>query len=130
INVHAVCNQNLQFTYCLAGREGSTHDSRVLRDALSLLGGFRVPKGKTPRKPEEYFNMKHASTRNVIENAFGVLKNAYVLLHNFICMEGGVDVFEMRYVPPAGEEPTFVESIDESATYVVPTEEWTQFRQN
>ncbi|CAN1787734.1 hypothetical protein LINPERHAP1_LOCUS17777 [Linum perenne] len=95
--------------------------------------------------------MKHASTRNVIENAFGVLKmrwaflrdtswysprmvgfyfNAYVLLHNFICMEGGVDVFEMRYVPPAGEEPTFVESIDESATYVVPTEEWTQFRQN
>ncbi|CAN1141662.1 hypothetical protein LINPERPRIM_LOCUS25615, partial [Linum perenne] len=45
INVLAACNQNLQFTYCLAGWEGSAHDSKVLRDALSRPGGFRVPKG-------------------------------------------------------------------------------------
>ncbi|CAN1817208.1 Putative nuclease HARBI1 [Linum perenne] len=180
INVLAVCNQNLQFTYCLAGWEGSAHDSRVLRDALSRAGGFRVPEGKyylcdagytnakgflapyrgqryhlqewgrnRPRTPEEYFNMKHASARNVIEKAFGILKmrwaflrdtswysprmvgiffNACILLHNFIRKEGGVDVFEMAYVPPAEEEETFVESIDEPAAYVEPTEEWTQFR--
>ncbi|CAN1127812.1 hypothetical protein LINPERHAP2_LOCUS4257 [Linum perenne] len=47
INVLAVCNQNLQFTYCLAGWEGSTHDSIVLCDALSRTGGFRVPEGNT-----------------------------------------------------------------------------------
>ncbi|CAN1794375.1 hypothetical protein LINPERHAP1_LOCUS20278, partial [Linum perenne] len=228
INVLAVWNQNLQFTYCLAGWEGSAHDSRVLRDALSRAGGFRVPEGKTfefqfrlhakfhatgfcwhlihvysfhhpdsvhiviaigsifhctgkfylcdagytnakgflppyrgqryhlqewgrnrPRTPEEYFNMKHVSARNVIEKAFGILKmrwaflrdtswysprmvgiffNACMLLHNFIRKEGGVDVFEMAYVPPAEEEETFVESIDEPAAYVEPTEEWTQFR--
>ncbi|CAN1146605.1 hypothetical protein LINPERPRIM_LOCUS6517 [Linum perenne] len=29
INVLGVCNQNLQFIYCLAGWEGSAHDSRV-----------------------------------------------------------------------------------------------------
>ncbi|CAN1785550.1 hypothetical protein LINPERHAP1_LOCUS16910, partial [Linum perenne] len=43
INVLAACNQNLQFIYCLAGWEGSAHDSKVLRDALSRPGGFRVP---------------------------------------------------------------------------------------
>ncbi|CAN1135807.1 hypothetical protein LINPERHAP2_LOCUS9075, partial [Linum perenne] len=42
INVLAACNQNLQFIYCLAGWEGSAHDSMVLRDALCLPGGLRV----------------------------------------------------------------------------------------
>ncbi|CAN1725465.1 hypothetical protein LINPERHAP1_LOCUS97 [Linum perenne] len=32
--------------YCLAGWEGSAHDGRLLRDALSRPNGFRVPKGK------------------------------------------------------------------------------------
>ncbi|CAN1156473.1 hypothetical protein LINPERPRIM_LOCUS20222, partial [Linum perenne] len=31
--------------YCLAGWEGSVHDSQVLRDALSRPDGFRVPAG-------------------------------------------------------------------------------------
>ncbi|CAN1187741.1 Putative nuclease HARBI1, partial [Linum perenne] len=167
INVLAVCNQNLQFTYCLAGWEGSAHDSRVLRGKYYLCdAGYTNAKGflapyrgqryhlqewgrNRPRTPEEYFNMKHASARNVIEKAFGILKmrwaflrdtswysprmvgiffNACILLHNFIRKEGGVDVFEMAYVPPAEEEETFVESIDEPAAYVEPTEEWTQFR--
>ncbi|CAN1845074.1 Putative nuclease HARBI1 [Linum perenne] len=46
INILGVCNQNLQFVYYLAGWEGSAHDSRVLRDALSRPNGFRVPTGK------------------------------------------------------------------------------------
>ncbi|CAN1725597.1 hypothetical protein LINPERHAP1_LOCUS158 [Linum perenne] len=45
IHVLDVCNQNLKFIYCLVGWEGSTHDSRVLRDALSRSGGLRVPTG-------------------------------------------------------------------------------------
>ncbi|CAN1243190.1 hypothetical protein LINPERPRIM_LOCUS5588 [Linum perenne] len=31
--------------YCLAGWEGSTHDARVLRDALCRPNGLKVPKG-------------------------------------------------------------------------------------
>ncbi|CAN1139135.1 hypothetical protein LINPERHAP1_LOCUS14719 [Linum perenne] len=46
INVLAACNQNMQFMYCLAGWEGSAHDSRVLRDAISRTNGLRVPTGE------------------------------------------------------------------------------------
>ncbi|CAN1156382.1 hypothetical protein LINPERHAP1_LOCUS8884 [Linum perenne] len=45
INCLAVCNQNLQFIYSLAGWEGSAHDSRVLRDVLSRPRGLRVSIG-------------------------------------------------------------------------------------
>ncbi|CAN1313934.1 hypothetical protein LINPERPRIM_LOCUS29133 [Linum perenne] len=43
INVLAACNQNMQFMYSLAGWEGSAHNSRVLRDAISRTNGLRVP---------------------------------------------------------------------------------------
>ncbi|CAN1316814.1 Protein ALP1-like [Linum perenne] len=45
INVLAVVNPDAEFMYCLAGWEGSAHDGRVLRDALSRPNGLRVPKG-------------------------------------------------------------------------------------
>ncbi|CAN1812773.1 hypothetical protein LINPERHAP1_LOCUS26630 [Linum perenne] len=45
INVLRVITQNMNWIYCLAGWEGSAHDSRVLRDALSRPGGLRVPEG-------------------------------------------------------------------------------------
>ncbi|CAN1215410.1 hypothetical protein LINPERPRIM_LOCUS207 [Linum perenne] len=45
INVLAVCNPDCEFMYCLAGWEGSAHDGRVLRDAVSRPNGLRVPKG-------------------------------------------------------------------------------------
>ncbi|CAN1139949.1 Protein ALP1-like [Linum perenne] len=45
INVLGVCNPNTEFIYCSAGWEGSAHDGRVLRDALSRPNGFRVPRG-------------------------------------------------------------------------------------
>lgn len=41
-NVLAVCDFDLQFTYVLAGWEGSAHDSTVLRDAI-LNHGFKTP---------------------------------------------------------------------------------------
>ncbi|KAA0057511.1 retrotransposon protein [Cucumis melo var. makuwa] len=33
-----------------------------------------------PTNAKEYFNMKHSSTRNVIERAFGVLKDRWAIL--------------------------------------------------
>ncbi|CAN1825503.1 Putative nuclease HARBI1 [Linum perenne] len=45
INVLGVCNQRMQFVYCLAGWLGSAHDSRILRDALARDSKFRVPQG-------------------------------------------------------------------------------------
>jgi hypothetical protein len=37
---------DVKFTYVLAGWEGSAHDSRVLNDALTRPGGFKIPEGK------------------------------------------------------------------------------------
>nr|XP_009778301.1 PREDICTED: putative nuclease HARBI1 [Nicotiana sylvestris]XP_016437064.1 PREDICTED: putative nuclease HARBI1 [Nicotiana tabacum] len=45
-NVLAVVSFNLKFTYVLAGWEGSTHDSRILNDALERPRGFQVPQEK------------------------------------------------------------------------------------
>lgn len=41
-NVLGVCNFNMEFTYVLAGWEGSAHDGRVLDDAL-FNGGLQIP---------------------------------------------------------------------------------------
>ncbi|XP_057764994.1 uncharacterized protein LOC130985849 [Salvia miltiorrhiza] len=43
-NTLAVCDRNGKFVYVLPGWEGSAADSRVLRDALTRVHGFRVPK--------------------------------------------------------------------------------------
>ncbi|CAN1824999.1 Protein ALP1-like [Linum perenne] len=45
INVLGVCNPDGEFIYCLSGWEGSAHDARVLKDAISRPNGLTVPKG-------------------------------------------------------------------------------------
>ncbi|KAK8949238.1 hypothetical protein KSP39_PZI004965 [Platanthera zijinensis] len=45
-NVLGVCDSNMKFLYVLSGWEGSTSDSRVLRDALERDVRFEVPNGK------------------------------------------------------------------------------------
>ncbi|KAH6777997.1 hypothetical protein C2S51_009309 [Perilla frutescens var. frutescens] len=45
-NVLAACNFDLQFIYVLSGWEGSSHDSKLLSDALSRTNGLQVPQGK------------------------------------------------------------------------------------
>ncbi|CAN0858457.1 hypothetical protein LINGRAHAP2_LOCUS7260, partial [Linum grandiflorum] len=45
MSVLGVCNPNMDFIYCLSGWEGSAHDGRVLRDALSRPNGLKVPTG-------------------------------------------------------------------------------------
>ncbi|CAL1352453.1 unnamed protein product [Linum trigynum] len=149
MNVLGVCTPNLEFVYVLAGWEGSAHDSRVLKDALTRPNGLTLPEGcfylcdagyanspgfltpyrgqryhlkewgaNPPLTAEEYYNMKHASARNVIERIFGVLKMrwcilrnatwftpkevarivvACCILHNFIKKEQGADSCERTY---------------------------------
>ncbi|CAN1272354.1 Protein ALP1-like [Linum perenne] len=178
INVLAVCNPNMQFIYYSAGWEGSAHDGRVLRDALSRPNGFRVPQGNyylcdawyansegfltpfrgqryhlsewgsnQPNTPEEYYKMKHAKARNVIDRVFAALKmrwallrdttwfptdviadivNACCLLHNFIEREKGSNEFEDMEAEPVNLT-NIVEDV-ESISSIQPTPEWAQFR--
>jgi len=44
-NILAAITFDLKFIYVLAGWEGSTHDSRVLGDALSRPSGLKIPEG-------------------------------------------------------------------------------------
>ncbi|KAF7135069.1 hypothetical protein RHSIM_Rhsim08G0145100 [Rhododendron simsii] len=45
-NVLAAITFDLKVVYVLAGWEGSTHDSRILNDAISRPRGLQVPEGK------------------------------------------------------------------------------------
>ncbi len=111
-NVLGVCNFNLEFTYILTGWEGSAHDSRVLRDAMSkglqcpenyfyladagygssesILPPYRCVRyhlaefsdDNTPNTPQEWFNYRHSQLRNVIERTWGVLKKRFPMLSN------------------------------------------------
>ncbi|XP_028964930.2 protein ALP1-like isoform X1 [Malus domestica] len=44
-NVLGVCTPDMQFIYVLPGWEGSAHDGRVLRDAVTRRNGLKVPNG-------------------------------------------------------------------------------------
>ncbi|CAN1825296.1 hypothetical protein LINPERHAP1_LOCUS31116 [Linum perenne] len=115
--------------YCLAGWEGSAHDGRVLRDAMSRANGLRVPKDNRPTTPEEYYNMKHSSCRNVIERAFGRIVHACCLLHNFIKRECGMDDLERAYLQSSFfESASGAEEVEEVSSTMQPTAEWSQFR--
>ncbi|GJY92917.1 ALP1-like protein [Tanacetum coccineum] len=52
-NVLGVCCPNMQFIYVLPGWEGSAHDGRVLRDAISRPQGLRVPNGLSSYKKKK-----------------------------------------------------------------------------
>uniref|UniRef100_A0A803LZ68 Myb/SANT-like domain-containing protein n=1 Tax=Chenopodium quinoa TaxID=63459 RepID=A0A803LZ68_CHEQI len=45
MNVLGACAPNMEFIYVLPGWEGSAHDVRVFRNALSRPNGLRVPRG-------------------------------------------------------------------------------------
>ncbi|TYK07913.1 retrotransposon protein [Cucumis melo var. makuwa] len=91
-NVLGVCDTKGDFAYVLVGWEGSALDSRIIRDALTRQNGLQMPKGQryylqewhgdgnAPTTAKEYFNMKHSSTRNLIECAFSILKGRWAIL--------------------------------------------------
>jgi hypothetical protein len=100
INVLAVCDNNMRFTYLYADRAGSVHDARVLRvcslgdkledgsllkggkyhllgdSAYPLLPALLVPYRDNGHLSEEQrrFNSVHSTARSIIERAFGRLK--------------------------------------------------------
>ncbi|KAI7992183.1 Protein ALP1-like [Camellia lanceoleosa] len=138
-NVLGVCSQDTNFIYVLPGWEGSAADSRVLRDAINRPNGLRIPTaGATPTNYQEFFNMKHASARNVIERCFGLLKirwailtasyypirtqnriiTACCLLHNLIRREMPVDPIEERLNNDIEDQPQlgddFVDTVETS----------------
>ncbi|TYK04752.1 retrotransposon protein [Cucumis melo var. makuwa] len=145
-NVLGVCDTKGDFVYVLAGWEGSAADSRILRDAFSRENGLQVPKGypnaerfltpyrgqryhlqewrgaaNAPTNAKEYFNMKHSSTRNVIERAF-----ACALLHNLINRE-------MTYCEDVddvdeGDSTYATTTASEDIQYIETTNEWSQWR--
>ncbi|KAJ8753312.1 hypothetical protein K2173_019711 [Erythroxylum novogranatense] len=119
---------------------GVDGDGRVLRDAITRRHGLKVPHGYTncegflapfrgqryhlnewrqgyqPRTAEEFFNMKHASARNVIERCFGLLKIRQEM--SFDPMES--DLGDDFYINPIVEE--------EPITAIDPTNAWTNWR--
>uniref|UniRef100_A0A803MID6 Myb/SANT-like domain-containing protein n=1 Tax=Chenopodium quinoa TaxID=63459 RepID=A0A803MID6_CHEQI len=119
MNVLGVCSPEMEFTYVLPGWEGSAHDCRIPRDAISRSNGLKVPKGfyylcdggytngegflapyrghlyhlkewnngpRQPQNAEEYFNLRHAKARNVIERCFGLLKGRWGILRSPSCI--------------------------------------------
>ncbi|GAB4829638.1 hypothetical protein Ancab_040643 [Ancistrocladus abbreviatus] len=100
MNVLGVCSPDKQFIFVLPGWEGSAHDGRVLRDAISWPNGLKVPQGflapyrgqryhlnewrsgAQPRSAEEYFNLKHSRARNAIEKCFGAIKGKWAILRS------------------------------------------------
>nr|KAJ0199519.1 hypothetical protein LSAT_V11C600338210 [Lactuca sativa] len=56
MNVLGVYNHDMNFVYVLAGWEGSTTDSRVLRDAITRHNGLKIPIGNYSLADGGYFN--------------------------------------------------------------------------
>jgi DDE superfamily endonuclease len=109
-NVFAAVTFDSLFTYVLAGVEGSFHDSRVLDKAISRSfrpptnrfyladAGFPSRTGimppfagtyhlrdfelrdREPQNEKEYFNLRPAQLRNVVERVFGQLKRKWSIL--------------------------------------------------
>ncbi|PPD94163.1 hypothetical protein GOBAR_DD08806 [Gossypium barbadense] len=76
-NMLGVCTPEMQFVYVLPGWEGSVADGRRTRYHLN-----EWRQGYQPSSPQEFFNMKHASARNVIERCFGLLKVRWGILRS------------------------------------------------
>lgn len=100
-----VCGPDLSFYYVSANWPGSVHDARVLRNSTlcrRMENGWRpfedgiiLGDSAYPLKPwlipplyrdptneaEVNFNRRHKSTRRIIENALGVLKEKFPCLN-------------------------------------------------
>ncbi|KAG8472494.1 hypothetical protein CXB51_034181 [Gossypium anomalum] len=157
-NMLGVCTPDMHFVYALPGWEGSVADGRVLRDAISRRHGLKVPhedkdhlnewrQGYQPSTPEEFFNMKHASARNVIERCFGLLKLrwgilrspsfypvnvhnriiiACCLLHNFIRTYMSLDPIEAEL--GEGLPSNVIDDDDPNIINIHPSDAWATWR--
>ncbi|KAL0404507.1 UNVERIFIED_CONTAM: hypothetical protein Sradi_2091500 [Sesamum radiatum] len=83
VNVLGVCDRDMRFIY--ASRMGRYSNGEGF---LSPYRGVRYhlkewdSGNNTPQNHQEFFNMKHASARNVIERTFGLLKVRWAILRS------------------------------------------------
>ncbi|XP_062079947.1 protein ALP1-like [Humulus lupulus] len=106
--------------------------------------------GNPPRNPQDFFNMKHSSARNVIERCFGAIKNRWAilrspsfypiktqnriilaccLLHNFIRREMPNDNTDMHPENESGSgDEEDIMDVDGSIRSIEVSEGWTTFR--
>ena len=107
LNLLAVCDANMKFIYFVSKWPGSTHDSyafenSTLREhfrpnnprridgfllgdsAYSLSPYMFTPFGEPSTPAESRYNYAHASSRNVIERCFGILKGPFRCLHSIL----------------------------------------------
>ncbi|XP_068645295.1 uncharacterized protein [Aristolochia californica] len=87
----AACTFDMQFTYILAGWEGSTVDSRVLKSTLTRRDKLYVPEGKYYLVDVGYANLP--GFRLPIEILIKIVI-ACCVLHNYIRIEDHMDLFE------------------------------------
>ena len=106
IVLQSVCDHQLMFTDCYVGWPGSVHDARVFNNSVlakeisekpqlyfpfdsNMLGdgAYKLEsflltpfKGSCLQSHQAVYNKAHASTRNVIERAFGVMKSRFFRL--------------------------------------------------
>ncbi|KAG6511597.1 hypothetical protein ZIOFF_029670 [Zingiber officinale] len=84
-NVLTACTFDLKFTYVLAGWEGTSSDSRIIKNALTRQECLKIPEEYSrnlPRNARELFNLRHSSLRNAIERAFGVVKKRFAIIRS------------------------------------------------
>ncbi|KAK5836062.1 hypothetical protein PVK06_011809 [Gossypium arboreum] len=165
-----VCTPDMHFVYVLPGWKGSIANRRVLRDVISKRHGLKVPhvdagyincerflapfrgkryhlnewrQGYQPSTLEEFFNMKHASVRNVIERCFGLLKLRWgilrspsfypvrvhnkiiitcCLLHNFIRTYMSLDPIEAKL--GEGLPSNVIDDAELNIVNIHPSNEW------
>ncbi|CAH9100456.1 unnamed protein product [Cuscuta epithymum] len=154
----------MQFIYVFPGWEGSAADGRVLRDALTRrfrvpegcyhlvdggyvnCEGFLAPyrgqryhlsewqNNHLPHNAKAFFNMKHSQARNVIERAYGLLKNRWAILRSGSCyfmpmtcriiVACDEDLSDEDSEDPDDEDDSFV------GADLQPSEAWTTFRED
>ncbi|KAF2316316.1 hypothetical protein GH714_041657 [Hevea brasiliensis] len=96
-NIMAACSFDMQFTFVMAGWEGTAHDGRLFQKILCSgcwisTDGYLAPykgtryhlpdfqRGGRPRGLKENFNRWHSSLRCCIERTFGVWKARWKIL--------------------------------------------------
>ncbi|KAA0055605.1 retrotransposon protein [Cucumis melo var. makuwa] len=80
--------------------------------------------GNSPTTAKEYFNMKHSSTRNVIQRAFGLLKDRWAMLRDI----DNVDEGDSEYATTtAVDDNQYIETTNNMATSsCAPKRVWTK----
>ncbi|KAK3193524.1 hypothetical protein Dsin_024834 [Dipteronia sinensis] len=169
------------FKNCLGALDGTYIKVNVLASDRPRTNGFKVPLGYyylcdagypngegfltpyrgqryhlndwalPPNTPQEFFNMKHSSARNVIERAFGLLKGRWTilrgrsyypvkiqcriilaccLLHNLIRREMPVNPLEHTILEDSDSDNEDEDMNSDFYTHIETSNAWTTWRDN